>query len=222
MGETDSDLDTVDLLLNSARDVFAEKGYHKTTIKEICDHAGVNIASVNYHFGSKKELYSEAWRHAFEESLEKHPPNGGVPEDAPARERLRGRIRSLIRRIADRESQEFLFAHKEMANPTPLSKEVMRECIQPLVDGTIHLLREMMGPNVPERHIEYCERSIVSQCLHLMHLQKKKDIFPDEEEESIFPDIEDVDEYAEHVYQFSLAGLRAIQNQHDPADQPNS
>jgi len=207
--------DTIDRLLDSAREVFAEHGYRDATIEEICERADANISAVNYHFGSKEDLYQKAWQRAFEQSLEKYPPNGDVPDDAPAEERLRGRIRSLVRRIADPEHQDFLFAHKEMANPTPLGKEVMQACIQPLVEGTIDLLRELLGPDVSEQTVEFCERSIVSQCFHLLHLQRKKKMITENSSESasFLPSIEDPDAYADHVFRFSLAGLRSIREQ---------
>ena len=40
-----------------AKGIFAENKYEDATIKMICDKAEVNIASINYHFHSKKELY---------------------------------------------------------------------------------------------------------------------------------------------------------------------
>ena len=52
-------------LLKVACKVFADKGYRKATIAEICKRAGVNIAAVNYYFRSKERLYVEAWRAAF-------------------------------------------------------------------------------------------------------------------------------------------------------------
>jgi len=48
---------TVERILSSAEKLFAEKGYDGTSIKEICDDARVNIASINYHFESKESLY---------------------------------------------------------------------------------------------------------------------------------------------------------------------
>ena len=47
-------------LLAAAGEIFAEKGFRETTIAEICLKAGTNVAAVNYHFGSKEALYSEA------------------------------------------------------------------------------------------------------------------------------------------------------------------
>lgn len=44
-------------LIETAGQVFAERGAAETTSKEICERAGVPLASVNYHFGSKDGLY---------------------------------------------------------------------------------------------------------------------------------------------------------------------
>ncbi len=56
-------------LLQSACKVFAEKSYRDATVAEICRYAGANVAAVNYYFSSKKALYAEAWRLAFNRSL---------------------------------------------------------------------------------------------------------------------------------------------------------
>ena len=48
--------DTVTRILNAAETLFAEKGFSETTLRSITDQAQVNLAAVNYHFGSKKAL----------------------------------------------------------------------------------------------------------------------------------------------------------------------
>jgi TetR/AcrR family transcriptional regulator, regulator of cefoperazone and chloramphenicol sensitivity len=60
---------TRERLLANAYRLFAEKGYQNTTIAEICERAETNIASVNYHFRDKANVYLEAWRHAFQEDV---------------------------------------------------------------------------------------------------------------------------------------------------------
>ncbi len=47
---------TKDKLLNSAEVLFAEQGFSETSLRLITSVADVNLAAVNYHFGSKKEL----------------------------------------------------------------------------------------------------------------------------------------------------------------------
>ncbi|MCG8472925.1 MAG: TetR/AcrR family transcriptional regulator [Desulfobacterales bacterium] len=43
-------------ILDSAEALFAEWGYHATSLRQITDLAGANVASVNYHFGGKEKL----------------------------------------------------------------------------------------------------------------------------------------------------------------------
>ena len=51
-----SQLDTVHRILDAAEVLFAERGFTETSLRTITSTAGVNLAAVNYHFGSKKEL----------------------------------------------------------------------------------------------------------------------------------------------------------------------
>lgn len=48
--------DTAQRILNAAEELFSEKGFAETSLRNITTKAGVNLASVNYHFGSKKSL----------------------------------------------------------------------------------------------------------------------------------------------------------------------
>lgn len=43
-------------ILDAAQSLFAETGFNGTSLRQITSLAEVNLASVNYHFGSKKEL----------------------------------------------------------------------------------------------------------------------------------------------------------------------
>ena len=47
---------TVDRILDASEDLFSEKGFAETSLRVITTQAEVNLASVNYHFGSKEEL----------------------------------------------------------------------------------------------------------------------------------------------------------------------
>lgn len=48
--------DTVDRILDAAEILFAEKGFSETSLRMITSKANVNLAAVNYHFGSKNAL----------------------------------------------------------------------------------------------------------------------------------------------------------------------
>jgi AcrR family transcriptional regulator len=49
--------DTASRILSTATRLFAAQGYDGTSTKDICESAGVNIAALHYHFGSKENLY---------------------------------------------------------------------------------------------------------------------------------------------------------------------
>ena len=49
-------------LVEAAGEVFAEQGFERATIKDITERAGVSVASVNYHFGSKDALLFEIFK----------------------------------------------------------------------------------------------------------------------------------------------------------------
>ena len=103
-------------LLTAASELFAQKGFLETTNADICEKARANTAAVNYHFGSKENLYIQAWKYAFDTSIITHPPDGGVKPTAPAEKKLHGSILGLMSRIADPQSHDFEIVHKEMAS----------------------------------------------------------------------------------------------------------
>ncbi len=202
---------TRERLLTAASRIFAEQGFQESTIADICERAETNIASVNYHFGDKERLYLEAWRYAFNQELDNHPSDGGIAEAAPAEQRLAGRIRSLIARVADDNSYSFAIINKEMAQPTRLLADILEKEINPQRLQMLALLKECLGQAATEQHIHYCHTSIMGQCfqlLRLKHMQSARN-FPH------YPgDLSDSKAFAEHVVQFSLAGIQAIRSQH--------
>jgi AcrR family transcriptional regulator len=57
MGPTRGAAVTKDKLLDAAEALFMEHGFEATSLRLITAAAGVNLAAVNYHFGSKEELF---------------------------------------------------------------------------------------------------------------------------------------------------------------------
>jgi AcrR family transcriptional regulator len=58
--------DTRTQILDAAERLFAERGFHGTSVRAITDLAGANLAAVGYHFGSKAELVAAVVRRAIE------------------------------------------------------------------------------------------------------------------------------------------------------------
>jgi AcrR family transcriptional regulator len=49
-------LETKDRILNVAEELFGEEGVDRVSVRDVTERAGVNVAAINYHFGSKEEL----------------------------------------------------------------------------------------------------------------------------------------------------------------------
>jgi AcrR family transcriptional regulator len=197
-------------LLAAASEVFAEKGFWEATNADICEKAKVNTAAVNYHFISKENLYVETWKYSFERSIRAHPVDGGVSPDSTAQERLHGRIKSFIQRITDPETHDLEIMHKEVVNPTGLLAETITKAIEPIDQGLKLVIQELLGSSASEQQVLFCFISIMSQCLgFVMHLRASKNA-PGFQPTSLPQLGINVEEVADHITQFSLAGINRL------------
>ena len=75
---------TKDRILGAAEELFAQHGFAGTSLRQVTSRADVNIAAVNYHFGSKENLVNEVFRRRMDDmtalrlsqlkaALENHP-----------------------------------------------------------------------------------------------------------------------------------------------------
>jgi AcrR family transcriptional regulator len=55
-------VDTRERILDAGERLFMAHGYEGTSMRQITGEAGVNLAAVNYHFGSKESLMQEVFR----------------------------------------------------------------------------------------------------------------------------------------------------------------
>lgn len=94
-------VDAKEKLIRSAIDVFAERGYRDGKIANIVKGAGANIAAVNYHFGSKDQLFVAALRQAFADANEAYPSRGGLPDTASAEAKIAAIARAVLIRSFD-------------------------------------------------------------------------------------------------------------------------
>jgi TetR/AcrR family transcriptional regulator, regulator of cefoperazone and chloramphenicol sensitivity len=200
-------------LLIAAAEIFAKKGFRETTNADICEKAGVNTAAVNYHFGSKEDLYIEAWKYSYETSVKKYPLDGRISPNATVEERLYGRILAFMHRIADPETHDVEIIHKEMANPTGLLTEVIKEVIEPAEEEFGTIFQELLGDKASKQQIFLCQMSVMSQCFGpMLHLRRHR-AEPDTMLPRKLPVDFRIEELAAHITRFSLTGIMGIREE---------
>ena len=192
-------------LLESAGEVFAEKGFRAATIREIVRRAGANIAAVNYHFGDKEGLYAAVFRYTRQFCQAKFPIES-TPEIAP-RERLHVIIRAMTYRVLDhgRPAWQWQLMAREMMEPTAVLDEMVAESIKPEFEIIAGVVREIAGLAVGDPRVQLAVNSILGQVLFYRHAQAVvQRLYPQQFEQ------DDLEALAEHVTEFSLGALAAM------------
>jgi AcrR family transcriptional regulator len=201
-------METRQRLLEAAGEVFAERGFRKTTIREICRRAQANLAAVNYHFGDKEGLYAAVIKYAYACALEKYPLAQRESEEVPAADRLHAFIRSLLLSVLDKGTPAWLgkLMAREMIEPTRALDDLVESIISPMGQKLGAIVRELLGGQVPDNLVHRCQISIIGQCLHYRNARPViQRLFP---EHQYSP--EDIAAMADHITRFSLAALRGL------------
>jgi AcrR family transcriptional regulator len=203
-----SSTETRQRLLEAAGEVFAEYGFRRATIRDICRRANANVAAVHYHFGDKEQFYATVLRYAHRYALEKYPPHLGLPDNATSPQRLHAFVRSFLLRILDAGHPAWhgkLIA-QEMLAPTPAFEALVEEEIRPLAEQLQAIVQTLLGVHADPRRVRLCALSIVGQCVFYHHARPViARLFPEQRYTQ-----HDIERLAEHIVQFSLAALQQL------------
>ena len=157
-------LDTRARLIAAARTLFAERGYQNATVREIAARANTNLASINYHFRTKDDLYRAVLRDTLTSPLTDAPRP--VPEAADRDTRLEQFIRAMIFGIVDDGTNERsrLLAW-ELLRPTGLVAQANDVEILPFVSHAIDVARAFAPPDVDADLLTDIALWLIGQCL---------------------------------------------------------
>ncbi|MGR6913816.1 TetR/AcrR family transcriptional regulator [[Actinomadura] parvosata] len=150
------------VILKAATQLFAALGYDGTSTRQIADAAGLNIATVNYHVGGKRELYlavMEAAHQAEKSALEQ--ALASLPGDDPV---------AAVHRLAD-DYLDFcvdhpevpaLWMHRWLSDASDIT-ELERQYVQPLLAAVTAALRPAVeaGLIAAETDLEYTVWSVI-------------------------------------------------------------
>lgn len=192
-------------LLEAAAQEFAEHGYRKATVRNICDAAGANVAAVNYHFGDKQQLYAATLNHGVALSMRQYPPDMGLGPKAMPQERLHAYVLSFLHRClgCGAPAAHGKMMAREMIEPTEAMDALVAETMRPLAEYLHGIVRDLIGPDAPGETVRRCALSIVGQCCIYRHAQEMlARMHPDMTHTAA-----DLDRLADHITQFSLSGL---------------
>ena len=153
-------------ILEVAGPIFAAKGYHGATIREICEAAGVNVAAVNYHFRNKRTLYGASLGLALELTASRaHFPTWS-PEE-PAEARLKECVCTLVERMAELNdvAWQTRLILRECLAPTGMRSDEIARFVQLPMDVLLPILENLLpGDSLQSKRL-WLGYSIMSQCM---------------------------------------------------------
>lgn len=127
-------------LLRAARELMAERGLPRVTLREVASRAGVQPALVSYHFGSKAELLEAVIDEVAAEARSRIVFT--TAKGARARDRLEGVIRGLIRGIGDDPYAPRLIVELVLFPEERLMERYVREIATPTAQALESLLED--------------------------------------------------------------------------------
>ncbi|MGL4854615.1 MAG: TetR/AcrR family transcriptional regulator [Lentisphaeria bacterium] len=168
---------TKDKLLHTACNLIVDRGYKGITLHEICSLTNANIASVNYYFGSKRDLYLQVWEKAHACLIEEF-----VDEDymeKSVEEQLESYVDLRIMMVFSEGPSGWLarLAAHEKANPSEVADVLVKKYVKPKNDYLMKLLKSFLGEKADKIAIECALYCLSSQCDSLI-LIHEKDMFP--------------------------------------------
>jgi TetR/AcrR family transcriptional regulator, regulator of cefoperazone and chloramphenicol sensitivity len=202
-----NDLDTKrQRIIDAAGEMFAERGFEATTVRDICQAAEANIAAVNYYFGDKQRLYIEAVVRAHRWRMERVK----LPEwsaDTSPEQKLADFIHTFIRRVrtGPDDTWHTRLIMREIANPSAACAELVQSSIRPQFEILLAILHELLPTERDEEKLRLTAFSIVGQCLFYHFADPVIRNLLDRDEY----DRLEVEKLANHICDFSLAAVKA-------------
>lgn len=205
--------DTKQKILDAAEKLFAREGYHATSLRSITADAKVNLASVNYHFGSKETLLeavivrrlsplNEIRLGQLESLLQSCEERGEVPA---CRDILRTFIEPTLRlRQQGSDTEDFIaLIGRTLAEPRSIAMEIFMRHMGPLMNRLFQALAQSL-PGLSRQALFWRVHLAIGSLSHIMRCHERHSMIPDD----INIDLP-VDDLVEIFLDFATAGMEA-------------
>jgi len=202
-----TDQETRERLLAAAERLFADRGFKKVTVREICRAARANVAAVNYHFGDKIGLYREVLQSAIDRMRATNEAARQAGQGQRAEEQLRRYIIIFVHRfLASGSDAVHRLITREMHDPTPAIDALVEQGVRPRIEYLSGVLADMIGCPRTDKRVLRCLASVQAQSIAYIHNPIAERLGFTLEPKTP----KQIDEIAGHIAEFSLAGVRAI------------
>ena len=197
-------------ILKSAVELFGEKGFDNTTVRDICRHADANVAAVNYHFKGKSGLGDAVIDYLYEDAFEAQQLFLKDQKITNADEWHDALYSFIYNFISDRDKEEYRnfyrsqLIFRELNSPTELFQKMFKKYMAPMQKQLIKYIKQGLPEDASEELVSMWFITIMSQCV----LFRKKQGPSMEITRLDFSDPEVVSMVVEHIAGTIFSGLK--------------
>jgi len=201
---------TKERILKEAEKMFAQRGYHGATVRDITKASRCNLAAVNYHFGNKWNLYLSVfqfrWMPRAKLLMQSFKSNLSGENPSSATEIVKSLAKAALDfPIPDEEHVcHALLIIRELAKPTEAFKIVVKEALEPLFEEIANRLRPFMPEGLEENKLKLKVFSIFALTIHFNFARTAISQLTGRKYDDDFKTT-----LEEHIMGFSLIGLGA-------------
>lgn len=171
--------ETKDRILHAAQELFAEKGFQATSMREITTRAEVNLAAVNYHFGSKEGLLHALVKSCLEPINEERlslltaaeAEAKAKGEVVPLHETIRIFLEPAVRQFTECDVDMPCILARMHHEPHPGLDEILTEALAPVVERFVIAVQAALPQRTPTE-IVLRGHFMIGALLHLLDMRR--------------------------------------------------
>lgn len=191
-------------LLEAAGQLFSQQGFAETTSKAVAQAAAADLASINYHFGSRNGLYQAVLLEAHRQLLDLDDLQRIASSALNAEQRLYELLAGLVQRAQQPEAWAPRVLARELLAPSSHLQVLMEEAVPPKMMAVAHILSEISGIPATEPALLRCLLSVAAPCMMLIVIGRGVPGPLQVVMQGPSPTL------LAHLHRFAIAGLQAV------------
>ncbi len=154
-------------ILEAAGQLFAEQGYAYTTSKAVCERAKTNLAAVNYHFGSRDNLFLSVLKAAHNHLINLDTLVHLASSPMTPRQKIERIIDDLLHLHLAGSWQVRLWA-REILYPSPLFLKFLSQDVRQKILILHQIISDYIGIPIDSPTLHCCLGTMLAPCLVLL------------------------------------------------------
>lgn len=197
---------TRERLLDEAEKLFALKGFDGVSVREITAKAGAHLSAINYHFGSKKNLYLSVFEERWIPRAEAVKAQLDLLDQTTSsvEEVVRALAEGFLRRFSSEQERHIhqQLIHREMNQPTEALAMIAEQITKPTFLKIKEIIQERMPDHYKDEDMFMWIFSVFAQITFFNFGRNIVSLLTGNEYNQAFRD-----HVVDHITNFSLYGL---------------